>query len=296
MYYRPYHYHHYGYYDCCYYGHGGYWGHGHYHHGHYDSSYTQEQYTDSVGDAYGEDTPLETEGAEAELEAEAEAADEGAGVDEGGEAEGMDMYAGAGPRDLPDGGPDGGRVAPAAVAQMARRCRDAAAARRRLATTCPQVARQIEARWLELTQRAEDEVFGAPCAPAYVTKPGWLAPPPCVSPRGAITLVTQCSLDRLPSVRAQLAAWRGPASVALHIEAEPGSAAALAEESWLRGELREAPELASELSRGGLGRTHYRAAYGLHALRRPDAVGALAAHELLIHAHLEGHHLLVRGG
>ena len=145
------------------------------------------------------------------------------------------------------------------------------------------MARQIEARWLELTQRAEvrarvrvrvgvtpnqgipnpypsphpsqDEVFGAPCAPAYETKPGWLAPPPCVSPRGAITLVTQCSLDRLPSVRAQLAAWRGPASIALYIEAEPGSAAALAEESWLRGELREAPELASELSLSLLYRT-----------------------------------------
>ena len=62
-------------------------------------------------------------------------------MDEGGEAEvmdeaeGMDMYAGAGPRDLPDGGQDGrgpggrgpdpyegGRVALMA-GQMARRCR-----------------------------------------------------------------------------------------------------------------------------------------------------------------------------
>jgi len=74
-------------------------------------------------------------------------------VDEGGEAEGMDMYAGAGPRDLPDGGPDGrgpdgrgpdpydgGRVAQMA-GQMARRCREAAEERRRLAATRPQVVR-----------------------------------------------------------------------------------------------------------------------------------------------------------
>ena len=59
-------------------------------------------------------------------------------MDEGGEAEGMDMYAGAGPRDLPDGGPDGGRVAQMA-GQMARRCRAAAEERRRLAATRPQV-------------------------------------------------------------------------------------------------------------------------------------------------------------
>jgi len=220
MYYRHHDYHHYGYHDSSY-----------YHHDHYNDC-----------DSYGQDTPFEPE-----AEAEAEAAEVAGGADGGGEAEGMDMYAGAGPRDLPDGGPDGGHGT-AAAAQMARRCRDAAAARRRLATACPQVAQQIEARWLELTQRAEDEVFEAPRTLEYASRPGWLAPPLCVTPRGAITLVTQCSLDRLASVRAQLAAWRGPASVALYIEAAPGSAAALTEEARLRGVLCEAPELASDLT------------------------------------------------
>ena len=287
MYYRDPYYHHYaygyygygGYYGGCYdhhYGYGGYYGHHHHHHHHYDDHHHHHDdgamdvgdeamvegegdfEGDAIGDAYGEDTPIDSGDFEAEL-------NEDAAGDEAGEAdEAVDMYGGAGPTDLPDGGrgPGDGVDGVAAgkradaddhlrvpassswcgAARMARRAREAAERRAALAAVGARpYGPWVEKQWREMVASAEESVLGSLAALSYPHKPRLLAPPPASPPAAPITLVTQCSVERLPQLVAQLTSWRGPASVALYIEHEEGSEEAKAVEAHALKLLHELP-------------------------------------------------------
>jgi len=84
----------------------------------------------------------------------------------------------------------------------------------------------------------EDAFFGQLEPLPYASESRWLAPPARAAPSAPVTLVTQCSLDRLPQLRSAIEAWRGPVSVAVYIEHPEGSAAADQDMEILRAELR----------------------------------------------------------
>lgn len=160
----------------------------------------------------------------------------------------MDMYAGAGPRDLPDGGPTGGgggtRVA-ALTASERKRYAELA----RLGAGAGRVFQALEEVWARLVAEAEDDLLGGMVPLPYVTAPRWLAPPARAPPAAPITLVTQCSTDRLPRLAAAIEAWRGPVSAAIYVDAVAGSDAAAQVEASLQVELRRLSlDLASQLT------------------------------------------------
>ena len=277
MYDRPYHYHHYSYgYNDAYYN---------------DTYYANDPafddavladdadvYDDAVGDAYGAETVIDYDEADfdAQLDAlEANEADISAGGDGGdGGGDGVDMYGGAGPTDLPDGGRGPGETvdklkaaarqrkvyadnltramrtsAPHAAAQKANAAREAAKRHRAASMAHEDVSDTIEKLWQQMIDLAEESVLGEISALEHPMRPRVLAParapgalqPPATGEEAApITLVAQCSLDRLDRLIAQLASWRGPASVALYIESPQGSEAAAQAESEAVRRLRSA--------------------------------------------------------
>ena len=210
---------------------------------------------DAIGDAYGADTPLPVDMAafEAELEADAVADDAAGGADVE-----VEMYGGAGPADLPDGGHGFGRpndpircgmrgaptAAWGAAARCARQAEQAAARRALKAAALVDHSDLLEIRWHELVAQAEEAVLGSLQPLHYPSRPAVLCPPAAAA-AGPISLVTQCSLDRLGRLLALLKAWRGPASVALYIDETEGSEEAMAAERNARRELEL--ELPSEI-------------------------------------------------
>ena len=158
------------------------------------------------------------------------------------------MYGSAGPRDLPDGGDDyrradalGGSIASpkkraayeAAAARAAAKAAVAIAARARAAAKFAEAEAKAEAtrvavaKWMRVAQPPRPAVTLPSDASGLVRRPAVVCPPPSPHDEAdSITLVTQCSAARLPKLAAQLRAWRGPASVALFIDAPEGSARA----------------------------------------------------------------------
>ena len=82
----------------------------------------------------------------------------------------------------------------------------------------------------------DDPLFTAPSW--LLRRPAAICPVACVGRYGdaasAITLVTQCSLDRLPRLRGLLCAWGGAASAAVLLDSPEGSEAAVEGESSVR--------------------------------------------------------------
>ena len=239
---------------------------------------------DAIGDAYGEDTVIDYDDAafQAEMDAlDAQEADLGAGGDGGGDGGGGDdvdtsdvaLYGSAGPRDLPDGGRGPGDAvdrlkakakraleergkcaygtsAPHGAAGVARAARHAAERHHAACAARLCASERIERQWQQLIDRAEESVLGSLGALTHATRPRALAPPRAASTsaHAPITLVTQCSLDRIDRLQQQLASWRGPASVALYVDEQMGSAAAAEAEEAALARLRSASsEAASQL-------------------------------------------------
>ena len=171
------------------------------------------------------------------------------------------MYAGAGPRDLDDGGPSFGDPGNCVVSGARRRARTRkinrattrvrSMANRRLQngyrnlavaslSTCKTEClvegddavwpKDLVSTWtdevrtLQIKAMAESSLFELPAVSEH---------PPTVLVEGSshqvnkkhqdpldVTLVTQCSIDRLPNLEAQLAAWNGKASVAIYLKPE----------------------------------------------------------------------------
>jgi len=167
----------------------------------------------------------------------------------------VDMYAGAGPRDLDDGGPSFGSSRHAVLAGARRRARARKSSRlmrrvredtnRRLQMGYRRVdlitgklqedekpygnmwPRDLVESWVEETQAQQIKAI-AKCnfdLPAVSTQPIYLLKQ--FSPDNSylssqneidVVLVTQCSLDRLPNLRAQLTHWTGKTSVAIYLK------------------------------------------------------------------------------
>lgn len=167
------------------------------------------------------------------------------------------MYAGAGPRDLDDGGPYFGGSSNAALAGARRRARARKKrmsmsrirekANRRLkagyrnlsiAETSPSLEickkesvwpDNIVSSWIEeariqqVKAMAESDLFDVPdvSSKAHSLLAEWS----CISCDQQqslayieVVLVTQCSIDRLPNLQAQLASWTGKASIAVYLK------------------------------------------------------------------------------
>ncbi|KAL7552382.1 hypothetical protein ACHAWF_015624 [Thalassiosira exigua] len=176
--------------------------------------------------------------------------------------EAVGMYAGAGPRDLDDGGPSFGGSSNAALAGARRRakarktnkimCRERGRANKqlrgykRLDLISPYEQSRIETisdnvwpnnlvnDWVaDVTIRqieaiAEINSFDLPAAssgPHFLVHQ-WSADAQ-VRDDIEVVLVTQCSLDRLTNLKAQLSCWTGKASVALYLKASEDRAIAV---------------------------------------------------------------------
>mmetsp|Transcript_33706 Transcript_33706/g.70870 ORF Transcript_33706/g.70870 Transcript_33706/m.70870 type:complete len:1720 (+) Transcript_33706:221-5380(+) len=167
----------------------------------------------------------------------------------------VDMYAGAGPRDLDDGGPSFGSSRHAVLAGARRRARARKASRlmrrvrdgtnrglqmgyRRVDLITGKLQEDekpyvnmwphdLVESWVEETQAQQIKAI-AKCSfdlPAVSSQPIHLLKQ--FSPDNSylssqneidVVLVTQCSLDRLPNLRAQLTHWTGKASVAIYLK------------------------------------------------------------------------------
>jgi len=117
------------------------------------------------------------------------------------------MYAGAGPQDLPDEGASGGGAAPAVQAgkRLSKTCR-----KQNGALLQKQIVAALKARYSE-----NPKLLGAfPTPAAALFKPQTLQSPANPS---AITIVTQCSIDRLPRLAAMCRSWSGAVSCAVHV-------------------------------------------------------------------------------
>ncbi|CAM9521945.1 unnamed protein product [Sphacelaria rigidula] len=149
----------------------------------------------------------------------------------------VDMYAGAGPRDLDDGGPTGGGYAAKAslsnFKQLAEICLlDHKHTLRHQHISCTPRASQL--RFVCLWGfRCEEDVLKAAlkvakpeAIPYKMTVHAFHAGRSRPSPDSPVTLVTQCSADRLPSVLKQATKWGGDISLAVLIPSAPTSAAA----------------------------------------------------------------------
>eukprot|EP00928_Gymnodinium_smaydae_P001212 TRINITY_DN10452_c0_g1_i1.p1 TRINITY_DN10452_c0_g1~~TRINITY_DN10452_c0_g1_i1.p1 ORF type:complete len:1741 (+),score=335.54 TRINITY_DN10452_c0_g1_i1:88-5310(+) len=191
------------YHDDYYYYHGGSYHYGYYHHhGHYyDPYYHDHMYVDNDREYYddgmmGEDMGTIDAG---EFEAAGEA---------------VDMYAG-GEEDRPGGGP------PFADSKAVRAL---LGARNWLNPTPPKldVAEWFETEMRKAERNAQESVLGRegplPCDREILLQTS--------SKSQKICLVTQCSIDRLPKLRAQLEAWDGEVSVAIFVDASRETLAA----------------------------------------------------------------------
>jgi hypothetical protein len=76
-------------------------------------------------------------------------------------------------------------------------------------------------------------------------RPAAICPAACIGRHedgaSAVTLVTQCSLDRLPRLRVLLSAWGGAASIAVFLDAPESSEASVDGESCVRAMLASLP-------------------------------------------------------
>lgn len=179
---RSYHYH----YMPLYYG-GFFYGGGHYHHYHSDSH--------PHDDHFGAESPIVVEGG-VEDDAVQEGEDEGTGVEAAVE-EGVDMYGGAGPTDLPDGGwgPGGservragrraaawrwveGRSCGGEPAEAAREARHAEGEANRRVVSGPE--EWVERCWLKKVEAAEERVMRWPVCTASDLHSEW-HPSPALS-------------------------------------------------------------------------------------------------------------------
>ena len=167
------------------------------------------------------------------------------------------MYAGAGPRDLDDGGPYFGGSSNAALAGARRRARTRKnrrsmsrireKANRRLqagyqnlsiaeASPALEICKKEsvwpdnivsswieEARMQQIKAMAESDLFDIPevSSKAHSLLVEW-AYSSCNQQQSIanieVILVTQCSIDRLPNLQAQLASWTGKASIAVYLK------------------------------------------------------------------------------
>jgi len=164
------------------------------------------------------------------------------------------MYAGAGPRDLDDGGPSSGGSRHAVLAGARRRAK-ARKARRLMSRVREDTNRRLQTgyrrvdlitgklqgvqkpsgnmwpsdlvkSWVEETQIrqikaiAKCNLFDLPdvsSQPTFLLKQ-W-SPDSCLSTNDIeVVLVTQCSLDRLQNLKAQLTYWTGKASIAIYLK------------------------------------------------------------------------------
>eukprot|EP00531_Pseudo-nitzschia_arenysensis_P009088 CAMPEP_0116146926 /NCGR_PEP_ID=MMETSP0329-20121206/17445_1 /TAXON_ID=697910 /ORGANISM="Pseudo-nitzschia arenysensis, Strain B593" /LENGTH=1715 /DNA_ID=CAMNT_0003642747 /DNA_START=204 /DNA_END=5348 /DNA_ORIENTATION=- len=180
--------------------------------------------------------------------------------------EAVGMYAGAGPRDLDDGGPSFGGSGHAARSGARRRAtarkkrramnRIREKANRRLKTgyrnlsivgTSPKLGTYnedsewpdnivsswvAEARFEQIKAMAESDLFDLPevSGKSHSLLTEWSYNSNDQYERHAnieVVLVTQCSIDRLPNLQAQLASWTGKASVTVYLQLTEDRASAV---------------------------------------------------------------------
>jgi len=164
----------------------------------------------------------------------------------------VDMYAAAGPRDLDDGGPSFGDNSSAVLAtntftrRIRKKKREMVKVRKALATCSFSGYRhfifpispdlngkaegashnwpdKVQETWNALVQEtkidviASSDLFSFPEVSIPEEVIGWNQDLLSSSPSFMVTLVTQCSLDRLKNLEELLARWKGSASVAVFI-------------------------------------------------------------------------------
>jgi hypothetical protein len=166
------------------------------------------------------------------------------------------MYAGAGPRDLDDGGPSFGGAGNSALAGARRRAR-ARKNRRSMSRVREKINRRLkygyenlsisetvpalkicqeeslwpedivsswmeEARMRQIRAVAESDLFDLPNvssrSSSLLTEWSVLTNKLQPSTNIEVVLVTQCSVDRLANLQAQLARWSGKASIAIYLK------------------------------------------------------------------------------
>ncbi|CAN0142041.1 unnamed protein product [Scytosiphon promiscuus] len=185
--------------------------------------------------------------AEEVVEDAAEGMEDAADGEDGGDgADDVDMYAGAGPMDLDDEGPTGGGNF-AKVLAGPRRLVEAFSAQRNYADGHPSVgdpgfdaggpligvgewtgqglqARE-KSRWEEKMLAWAEEADRPDAFPYNVKLHEFRAGIACPSPECRVTLVTQCTADRLHAVTRQALRWGGDISLAVYVPSSPSSAA-----------------------------------------------------------------------
>ena len=182
----------------------------HHHHDHHDAYHDEGQVIDDAAHVDEmDDTDMDAE----------------VGV----EADAVDMYGGAGPTDLPDGGPRGGAAGSAVKATWETMMESSGASPRwrgAAAVAAAAVAAVVERRWGELCAAAESTLVGPTPSPvplrAYPAAASASASgTPASDAEEEVTLVTQLSVDRLARLEAQVEAWPGPVSAAVYVSAGP---------------------------------------------------------------------------
>lgn len=135
-------------------------------------------------------------------------AEGGGEVDEYGEGGGLEEVQayGAAPQDLPDGGPTGGGAAPAVLTGPFSK------------------ARKLKSRVLlkEILNEMKRRYQNAATLLSFPTPTASICTPSSLQssiPRSSndVTIVTQCSIDRLPRLRAMCKSWTGAISCAVHV-------------------------------------------------------------------------------
>ncbi|CAM9786078.1 unnamed protein product, partial [Pylaiella littoralis] len=170
------------------------------------------------------------------------------GDDDKGGADDVDMYAGAGPMDLDDEGPTGGgsfakvlsgprRLVEAFSVHRTRGQQQGIDADRCLMGTeewtAPRLRAREERRRGQVLASWEEQMFemakevDRPHAFPYKTKlHAFQAGRTLPSQKSRVTLVTQCSADRLHAVRLQALRWGGDISLAVYVPSAPSFATA----------------------------------------------------------------------
>jgi hypothetical protein len=121
--------------------------------------------------------------------------------------ENVGMYGGAGPQDLPDGGPDDD------PSSTAVRCSSFAPLERKK----PQTGRPDHRHFASMLEACLVKCPTLLSPLEYAMKPVYAtiaSSSPCSS---SCTLVTQCSVDRFPQLESQIIAWDGALSVAIYV-------------------------------------------------------------------------------
>jgi hypothetical protein len=231
-----------GYYPYYYYGYGygfhPYYGYGYYDDYYYYDSYSSDDYwSDWSSDDWDDDghdhdyhyddypVAIEQDTGDVELDIEIEDAElqdladveEAVPVDDGdddADAETVEMYASAGPQRWWKG--DGGGAGPGSMAQRAPPPRRRSSAKKPFDNWLDQF-------WQTETKAIFNEcVLGRrdPESLPFKVESFRCAdddPKPALS-ENAVTLVTQCSVDRMPQLEAQARGWNGPMSVAIYVQ------------------------------------------------------------------------------